>query len=247
MDAILRRDRVSLPLIEVDFSEFPDIGKVSSLEAPHRIADAILRDSVDASGVKFRDTAVGSSFVDASPANATGLFEWCPTALVLGMWDSTGPKGGKGAKFPRAIASEIVGIDVQTGVRTQSRIDPLQIPLDKTAEEHRDIAAQTTLAALALCGAMLAQADGFDLRSRCLLVPSSAPRWELIGAAADSVTPFSLSSAEAIALLEQSVAAATAQGLRWARTPLTLQPIPDLVELVRKTRELAARSVPASV
>ena len=41
--------RLSIPVIEVDFSGeelLTEIGKVTSLQAPHRIADAILRDSL---------------------------------------------------------------------------------------------------------------------------------------------------------------------------------------------------------
>ncbi|HEX5366976.1 MAG TPA: hypothetical protein VFW63_10000, partial [Acidimicrobiales bacterium] len=43
------------------------------------------------------------------------------------MWDSTGPKGGLGAKFQRAIVSEIVGVGAVPGVKVGSRIDPLRI------------------------------------------------------------------------------------------------------------------------
>ncbi|MFT3769151.1 MAG: type I-U CRISPR-associated protein Cas7 [Minicystis sp.] len=55
------------------------------------------------------------------------MYKHCPTALVFGVWDSTGPKGGAGAKFQRCLVSEIVGIDVATGVKTASRIDPAGI------------------------------------------------------------------------------------------------------------------------
>src|SRR5262249_30392468 len=58
--------------------------------------------------------------------NASSLFKVCPTGLVFGLWDSTGPKGGLGAKFPRLLTSEIVGIGAEAGVRTESRIDPAQ-------------------------------------------------------------------------------------------------------------------------
>jgi CRISPR-associated protein Csb1 len=61
--------------------------------------------------------------------NATVLFELCPTTLVFGMWDSTGLKGGLGAKFVRAMVSEIVGLNAEFGVKTSSRIDPAQIVL----------------------------------------------------------------------------------------------------------------------
>jgi len=44
---------------------------------------------------------------------------------VFGMWDSTGPKGGLGPKFERAMVSEVVGIGAEFGIKTQSRVDPL--------------------------------------------------------------------------------------------------------------------------
>jgi CRISPR-associated protein Csb1 len=115
------------------------VGRVSSLEVPHRIADAILRDSL-LDGARFRDTEVGKRIGMVSLRDATALFEFCPTALVFGMWDSTGPKGGLGAKFERAMVAEIVGIDAVYGVKTSSRIDPLGIqlragPLYKAADD----------------------------------------------------------------------------------------------------------------
>jgi len=141
---------LTLPLVEVDFTSFfpgkdkaqalrllEPVGKVTSLQAPHRIVDAILRDSLVAEDNKpFRakaekdESSYGQRLRRVSAQNATALFELCPTALLLGMWDSTGPKGGLGAKFERAMVSEIVGINAVTGVRTSSRIDPLSIQLD---------------------------------------------------------------------------------------------------------------------
>lgn len=131
--------RIQLPIIEVDFTDyFPGddqpkdmrlldpVGKISSLQAPHRIADAILRDSL-LDGTPFRQSDVGKRLNRVSVRNATTLFELCPTALLFGMWDSTGPKGGLGAKFERAIVSEIIGIGAVLGLKTSSRIDPLGI------------------------------------------------------------------------------------------------------------------------
>jgi CRISPR-associated protein Csb1 len=142
--------RLSLPLVEVDFTPFfpgdgqPEdmrllepIGKVSSLQAPHRIVDAIMRDSVvveeqrkpfRSSNIK-QESSYGRRLREAAAHHATPLFELCPTALLFGMWDSTGPKGGLGAKFERAMVSEIVGINAVLGAKTSSRIDPLGIQL----------------------------------------------------------------------------------------------------------------------
>jgi CRISPR-associated protein Csb1 len=131
LQALWTDKKLMLPVIEIDLSSAaPDVGKVTSLTAPHRVADALLRDSfVDENGVKklFRLSKLGRSFTDASPRNAAPLFKVCPTGLVFGIWDSTGPKGGLGAKFQRALTSEIVGIGAGAGVKTASRIDPAGI------------------------------------------------------------------------------------------------------------------------
>lgn len=127
LQALWADRRIALPVVSVDFSSIaPEVGRVTSLTAPHRIADAILRDSLLENQL-FRLSEIGKSFTDASIRNATALFKVCPTGLVFGIWDSTGPKGGLGAKFQRALVSEIVGIDAAYGSKTTSRIDPLNI------------------------------------------------------------------------------------------------------------------------
>lgn len=124
-----REGELELPVLAVDFSQTPeleDIHEITTLEAPHRVADAIFRDSYY-QGKLFRYSDLGKSFVDAKPSFATPLYRACPHALVFGIWDSTGPKGGLGAKFARLMTSEIVGLDATAGVKTSSRIDPLGI------------------------------------------------------------------------------------------------------------------------
>jgi CRISPR-associated protein Csb1 len=115
LDAIKNR-RIDLPLLYVDFSdefsdEFSDIGKISTLVAPHRIADAIFRESV-LDGEEFRKTEIGKAFENSNIRNATGMFKYCTHALVFGIWDSTGPTG-VGNKFQRTIVSEIIGMNAQ--------------------------------------------------------------------------------------------------------------------------------------
>jgi CRISPR-associated protein Csb1 len=137
--------KIKLPLIVVDFTDYDPtgdleadeaagrlldkVGRITTLQVPHRLADAILRDS-ELDGTKFRRSEKGKILNSASDANATPVFQLCPTALLFGMWDSTGPKGGLGPKFERAVVSEIVGIGVEwrddyraRGVRR----DPLEI------------------------------------------------------------------------------------------------------------------------
>jgi len=136
---------ICFPVISVDFTGseaakaagVDDIGSVSTLDAPHRVFDAIIRDS-ELAGVRFRDTEPGKQLVQAKAQNARAVYELSPSALVFGAWNSTGEGGGLGAKFPRCLVSEIIGVNVATdpttdglgrpsGQRTGSRIDPLGI------------------------------------------------------------------------------------------------------------------------
>ena len=124
-----RSKELSFPVPYVDFTvddDVRDIGELTVLEAPHRLADAIFRDSL-LDDTLFRLSDMGQAITDATPRDATALFRYSPTALLFGQWDSTGPKGGLGSKFQRAYVSEIVGLDVMVGRKVGSRIDPLQI------------------------------------------------------------------------------------------------------------------------
>ena len=123
-----RAGTVHLPLLVTRFDQEQLLKKfsVTSLEAPHRVADALFRDSL-LNGTTFRESEKGRVLYTAEVRNATGLFGLCPTALIFGLWDSTGPRGGLGAKFQRALVSEIVGYDAVAGVKTASRIDPAAI------------------------------------------------------------------------------------------------------------------------
>src|SRR6202521_381195 len=299
-----------VPVLNVDFTGLgllDEVGRVSSLEAPHRIADAILRDSQH-DGQPFRKSDLGKSLDQASLQNATPLYKLCPTALIFGLWDSTGPKGGLGAKFQRALVSEIIGVNAQIGVKTSSRIDPLgmraaakvikkpdgsyelagdkakdavspsevnhgnippdisptggatidhaeqtvvlslaalrklRFPVDGKATPERDAAARTALAALALTATTLAAESGFDLRSRCLLWPTGTMKWELLEKPGQAPAEFTLTADAAIKLLGEAVAAAEKQGLIWQKEPVKLTPSPNLVALLKRSQEIAAKT-----
>jgi CRISPR-associated protein Csb1 len=327
-DAVDQR-LIAIPVVEVRFPDeslLQPVGRVTSLEAPHRIADAILRDSL-LDGTRFPESPEGRRMANVSLRHATALYELCPTALVFGMWDSTGPRGGLGAKFQRALVSELVGIGASFGTKTSSRIDPLQIrkeagpvyraergPIGWTLDENaaakegskpakikdgrpsqvnhgnvlpslsevsketrgplgggvtishaeqsvvlslpalrrlqfpaddpgadgdRNVAARTTLAALALCASTLAMENGFDLRSRCLLWPDGPAEWELLNRPGEDPKRFVLDRPSSVALLNAAVERATAAGCRWRTEPLILTASAPLVDLVRKSQELA--------
>lgn len=329
-----KRSELAFPVVQVDFAGeegIADIEQITSLQAPHRIADAILRDSV-LDGTPFRHTAIGREVTDARPTHATAMYKHCPTALVFGVWDSTGPKGGLGAKFQRCLVSEIVGLDVVTGVKTASRIDPVQIQTkagpvfqakdpkqewtveegeaavekgkpvlftrrgaegkgspaainhgnippsiddeaggvtmgrarqttvlslaglrrlrfqttcagERIPAEQRDaaeLAARTAVAALALAAIVYQRDNGYDLRSRSLLVPKGPLVIELVGRDGGAPEQLGLTKAEAASLLAAAEAEARKFGLGWDPKPVTLKPAPKLSQLVRKSRELTA-------
>lgn len=147
---------LTMPLVIVDFSDHDPtgdadadeeagrlidaVGQVTSLQVPHRLADAILRDS-ELDGTPFRKSEKGKALNRVSTANATPLFELCPTALVFGMWDSTGPKGGLGPKFERAMVSEVVGVGAAWNDDYRARgvrRDPLEISRAVTVLRNDD-------------------------------------------------------------------------------------------------------------
>lgn len=126
--ADMESGKLRLPHAVTDFSGLPDLrkpmGKLTSLETPHRIFDAILRDS-ELGEVRFPNTDAGKAVVAASSKNATALFQYDPTSLLFGSWDSTGVSGGMGEKFTRCVVSEIVAVNAVQATRGAARVDPL--------------------------------------------------------------------------------------------------------------------------
>lgn len=326
--------RLAVPYSYVDFSQTDAAGidRITSFDAPHRIFDAIFRDSL-LDGTLFRLTDVGRAITDASPTNAAALLRWSPTSLLFGAWDSTGPRGGLGSKYERAITSEVIANNIATGTKSASRIDPLQISskieifeahdpeqgwtldpdeakksggkpvllkgggeggagrpsqvnhgniapsLDvsaggitaasitgttvlsftqlrrlkfptttdgqpRTPDERRSInqAAHVVLAALGIAAHTLAAEGGYDLRSRCVLVPEADMGFELIGRTLDDRRKVELDSDAAIALFDRAADAAVAAGIEWDIDPLVLQPAPKLVQLVVRSQQIYADS-----
>lgn len=315
---------LEFPVPYVDFteSEVSDIGKLTALEAPHRIFDAIFRDSL-LEGTLFRLSEVGQEITNANPRDASALFRYCPTSLLFGAWDSTGPKGGRGSKFQRAYVSEIVGLDAEVGKKVRSRLDPLQIEklsaddtiykidgtevwsfnekegkdkgkggktdsstkpseinhgnippsIDPVAggvtistavqttvislaairklrfgdrDIARDNAAYTVIAALGLAAIAYQYDKDFDLRSRCLLVPTELPKLELLARDGSAPEEFSISPKGAREILKQASDEVNTAGFGWetSETKLELTPAPKLVELISRSRRMSQLEKP---
>jgi CRISPR-associated protein Csb1 len=115
--------RVGLPLIVLDHEGAVTV-RLTSLEFPHRYADAYLRDS-DLDGVRFDKSALGAAMLGSDLADASGLFRHDPGSLVYGAWNSH--RKGRQVKFPRVYSSELVGWDPVVGDRRAGRMDPLNL------------------------------------------------------------------------------------------------------------------------
>jgi CRISPR-associated protein Csb1 len=306
-------ERLNIPVFEMNF---PGHELITSLTVPHRVHDAILRDSLW-DGKPFRESKEGKRLVAARAWNATPFFEYAPTVLLFGTWDSQSGGGVNTAKVARSLVSEIVGFGAVRGVRTSSRIDPLGIrlvrdvvvklegsgdvwrfqepPTDgkkakktegaktvrpseinhgniapsitdpetgpggvtfRYAEQttvlsftqlrklrftdgkgesnpERDAAGRAVIAALGLYAVALQWEDGYQLRSRCQLIPVESPSFKVIGRVASEQTDASFDTGAAEAALKAAIENATKHGLKWHGGKIALDPKPDLLKLVQ--------------
>ena len=317
---------LAFPVPYVDFSDaktdeedLSEIGKLTALEAPHRIADAIFRDSL-LDGTLFRLSDVGQQITNATPRNATALYRYSPTALLFGVWDSTGPKGGLGSKFQRSYVSEIIGLDVQVGKKVGSRLDPLAIEKlsaedliyehadpaqvwtvneDEAAKDKgkprvigrpseinhgniapsidslsggvtisgavqttvislaalrklrfggrdraKEAAAQTAIAALGVAAIAYLYEHDYDLRSRCLLVPTETQTLELVARDGSAPAVVDINRSVASDILKRAAEEATKAGIGWETSEIRLEPSPKLIELLAKSRKAAKTEKP---
>ena len=148
LEAALRRHRESLaiPELVLDLSGLPHLPahlprQLSSLEFPHRNADAYLRDA-QLDGRDFLKTELGQAIFGATAQNCGPLMAWFPQALLYGFWQSHLGKKRTNSKHARAWVSEIVGW--QPG-STDTRVlglkgDPLNLSVDtKLSFDERDL------------------------------------------------------------------------------------------------------------
>jgi CRISPR-associated protein Csb1 len=98
---------------------------LSATEMPHRLSDAILRDS-EIDGVSFGKSTLGKRILAATLADLSAILETSPTTVVYGCWFSQ-HKLPKPLKIQRSVTSEIWADDAVLGKAVGSRIDPLGI------------------------------------------------------------------------------------------------------------------------
>ena len=115
LEEALKRNResTSIPEFVLDLSDLPHLPphlprSLSSLEFPHRNADAYLRDA-QLDGQDFLKTEIGKAIFGATAQTCGPLMAWFPQALLYGFWQSHLGKKRQNTKHARAWVSEIVG------------------------------------------------------------------------------------------------------------------------------------------
>ena len=145
-DALRRhRDSTSIPELVLDLSQLEHLPahlpqRLSSLQFPHRSADAYLRDA-RLGDQDFIKTELGRAIFGATAQACGPLMAWFPQALLYGFWQShLGKKGGNNSKHARAWVSEIIGWHPAT---TETRVlglkgDPLNLNTDEAVTSNPD-------------------------------------------------------------------------------------------------------------
>jgi len=123
LKAAREAEKITMPMLAVDLTEI-GLPALTLLDLPHRAADVYIQESY-LGGQLFPKSADGQAYEQATPRNATGLLEICPTGLLFGIWNS---RSKMRTTFARVLRSEIVGWHAdQNTVHPISRIDPLPI------------------------------------------------------------------------------------------------------------------------
>jgi CRISPR-associated protein Csb1 len=141
------REKLGLPHFSLDLAGLnlpPHLPrKLSSLQFPHRNADAYLRDS-ELDGKPFMKTVIGKQIFEATPDRPEALYQWMPYGLLYGFWQSHLGKKGAQTKLARSWTSSIIGIDpASDDVRVNgTKGDPLNLSISQ-ALEYSDLDLRT--------------------------------------------------------------------------------------------------------
>ena len=117
----------------------------------------------------------------------------------------------------------------QSTVIALNSIRRLRFPRHRKATED----ARTAVAALALAATVFRDAQGYALRSRCLLVADGRPSVELVGAYGDARAFAPVTPDSAARMLKSAADAAAEAGLAWESEPIMLTPNVALRKAVR--------------
>ena len=121
MEDAIRQSGIKIPSISVDLSMY-NKGVISSLELPHRMADAYII-YANHNGDDFSKSKEYKELSSAMDRTATPVYRLDPASLLFGAWCSHDYSAT--ARFQRVITAELVAIDAEIGGKGASRLDPI--------------------------------------------------------------------------------------------------------------------------
>jgi CRISPR-associated protein Csb1 len=143
---------------------------------------------------------------------------------------------GNVAPTVSAVGGFTIQYAQQVAVLSFPALRRLRFPLDGSASPSGDLAGRVVVAALGLHAMTLLAEAGYDLRSRCLLVPVERTA-EWLGSMAADRQAIELDPEVTGAVLARAVESAKAAGLPWRSGRIELSPSKKLVELVRRSSQ----------
>lgn len=121
----------------------------------------------------------------------------------------------------------------QTAVLSFAQLRKLRFPVNGKESPEVNAAGRAVVAALGVLALALQLKEGYQLRSRCQLVPATEPEFEWIGAIASDKTISQIDAGSAMEAFNALYEKAKSAGLDWREEPITLTPEEKLVKLVQ--------------
>ena len=111
-------------------------------------------------------------------------------------------------------------------------------------DRAKEAAAQTAIAALGIAAAAYLYEHDYDLRSRCLLIPTETQTLELVARDGSAPTVVDINRSVASDILKRAAEEAAKAGIGWETSEIRLEPSPKLIELLAKSRKAAKTEKP---
>lgn len=121
----------------------------------------------------------------------------------------------------------------QTAVLSFAQIRKLRFPVKGKESLDVNVAGRAVVAALGVLALALQLEEGYQLRSRCYLIPAAEPEFEWLGAIASDKTTCHIEVETAREAFNALYQRAKSAGLDWREEPITLTPEEKLVKLVQ--------------
>jgi len=128
----------------------------------------------------------------------------------------------------------------QTAVLSFAQIRKLRFPIKGKESPDVNVAGRAVVAGLGILALALQLEEGYQLRSRCHLIPAAEPEFEWIGSVATDKTTVHIDAKTAQEAFEVLYKKAKSAGLDWREEPITLTPEEKLVKLVQMSDQSTA-------